>query len=114
MKQKGKTYKRLIHKHYRRYVNKNAEKLKNLKSTDPKKFWRFINGKEKSNPIITADAFFDFISDLNTTINDDEENNQHFDTQDTVDTEQLSSAITLQEIKLNALKLVNGKSSGLD
>lgn len=114
MKQKGKAYKRLIHKHYRRYVNKNAEQLKNLKSTDPKKFWRLISGKEQSNPKITADAFFDFIAGLNTTINDDEENNQYFDTQDTADTEQLNSAITLQEIKINALKLVNGKSSGLD
>lgn len=37
MKQKGKTYKRLIHKHYRRYVNKNAEKIKKPQINRPQK-----------------------------------------------------------------------------
>lgn len=114
MKTKGKYYRRINHVHYRRHVNSNANKIKSLKSSNPKKYWQFITRKQKSNSDVDVDVFYQFMKNLNTSSTDNANTFSGMNTDETSISEQLNESISLEEIKTNALKLVNGKSSGLD
>ncbi|MEW8544141.1 MAG: reverse transcriptase family protein, partial [Candidatus Thiodiazotropha sp.] len=114
MKAKGKHYRRVNHIHYRRHINNNANKIKSLKFSNPKKFWRFITRKQKSNPDVDVDAFYQFMKNLNTSTTEDVNSFSGLNIDETLISEELNECISLDEIKTNALKLVNGKSSGLD
>ena len=114
MRIKGKRYKRVNHIHYRRHVTENANKINRLKRSNPKKFWRYIVDKKKSTPEVSKDAFYEFMKNLNMR---NEEEDSSPPTEFMVDnaiSEQLNVPISEAEIKSNTLKLVNGKSSGLD
>lgn len=114
MKLKGNSFKRITRMHYRRYINKNANKIKNIKSSDPKIFWRIISSKEKSAPKVSIDAFYEFMKSLNTNNREDIDDFPDPDTQKSSAAEQLNSKISMEEIRNIAMKLTNGKSCGLD
>lgn len=114
MKIKGKYYKKTTQIHHRRYLNKNATILKDLKSKDPKKFWSFITGKAKSKANISVKDFYDFMKNININNCNETEDAPNLDRQEHLSNDQLDACITVEEIKLNALKLLNGKACGLD
>lgn len=70
MKTKGKCYRRVNNVHYRRHVNNTANKIKSFKSSNPKKYWRFITRKQKSKSDVDVDAFYQFMKNLNTSTTD--------------------------------------------
>ena len=114
MKSSGKHYKRITHTYCRRYINSNADKIKRLKTTDPRKFWQYIIGKSKTKSEVSLNAFYDLMKTLNTTECEETETFLYNDQTEGGVLEQLDKPISTEEIKANALKLQSGKSCGLD
>lgn len=114
MKMKGKQYRKITHIYHRRFIDKNACKLKELKSKDPKTFWRFVTGKEKSKVKVGVNEFYEFMEKVNTDTQNQGEATLNLDMHGCLFDEQLNSSISTDEIKQNALKLLNDKACGLD
>lgn len=104
----------MIHKHYRKYISSKASNLRDLKNSDPKKFWKYLSGKEKTKCRISEESFYNFMKRLNQPSLDEESEHLSFDNQEIPEFNFINEPITIEEIKANVLKLSNGKSSGLD
>ena len=89
-------------------------KLKNLKTSNPRKFWKILNGKKKDKADIDPNLFFEFFKDVNFDQNcDNEQPQESFEaTQDA--NNEINLRITENEIKSAINKLKNNKASGID
>ena len=102
------------------YINKFnrniQEKLRKLKSKNPKAYWNLINSLDRNNEnsSIDLDTLCNFFKDMNVnkSINDEEENEINMDITD--DDEILNSWITEAEILKCIRSLKNNKCSGND
>lgn len=116
VRQSGKAYKKELNKQFRLYHEAVAKKLRNLKSTNPKDYWKIINNKDacSSNPSVSAislEVFADHFRELNRCINTE----INVDIADTgVTTEQINSPFTEAEVAKVFSKLKNNKACGQD
>jgi hypothetical protein len=56
-----KHYKNTLDKNSKNYRKKMREELKNLKTSDPKEYWKILNrGREKKQPDIPMEDLFNF------------------------------------------------------
>ena len=100
------------------YINKHnintQDKLRVLKSKNPKDFWKIINSIEKSkdNQNIDIEFFYDFFKNLNEQNEDSVNEDLNFDTND--DHDILNSFITEGEILKCIKSLKYNKSSSND
>ena len=61
-----KYYKKVLDKIIRTHRQKIRNKINNLKSTNPREYWKIINsGKKKNSPEIPIDILFDYFKNLN-------------------------------------------------
>jgi len=67
-----KKYKRTLDKTQRKYRQNLCRRLKNMRTKDPKDFWKILNqGKRKTRPNISLQKLFEFFKNLNTASSDD-------------------------------------------
>ena len=60
-----KYYKKVLDKSIRTHRQKIRNKINNLKSTNPREYWKIINsGKKKNSPEIPIDILFDYFKNL--------------------------------------------------
>jgi hypothetical protein len=65
-------YKRTLDKTQRKYRQNWCRRLKNMRTKDPKEFWKILNqGKRKTQPNISLQKLFEFFKNLNTAPSDD-------------------------------------------
>jgi hypothetical protein len=70
--QSEKDYKRTLDKTQRKYRQNLCRRLKNMRTKDPKEFWKILNqGKRKTQPNISLQKLFEFFKNLNTAPSDD-------------------------------------------
>ena len=101
--------------HIKQFNRKIQEKLRSLKSNNPKDYWRVINGlnRDKEDTNITLETLYNFFRDINENNNDEhDESVINIDTTD--DDEFLNSWITEGEILKCIKSLKNNKCSGND
>ena len=66
LKAVSKNYKQIITKNIRRHKNTTIEKLRRVKSTDPKEYWRLINNdKKRTDCTVPIDDFFKHFRNIN-------------------------------------------------
>jgi hypothetical protein len=98
------------------------EELKNLKTSDPKEYWKILNrGREKKQPDIPMEDLFNFFFNLNTAPDLPTRKEEHLNHEplDNVNFEQLNEGINTYisltgKILSCIKKLKNNKASGED
>jgi len=112
----GKEYKKELRKQYVAYKRDVVKKLRNLKSSDPKRYWTMLNDKGKQGNKV-VDIHLDVLSKHFRELSyrsDVEDDNINLDNVNTTNNESLNTVFTKQEV-MDAIKnLKQGKASGLD
>ena len=73
MKTVSKDYKCKISKSRAKFKNQRVDRLRNLKTSNPKEFWKIINSVDKRNtPLPPIGELHDFFKNLNSHDNDQE------------------------------------------
>ena len=118
LKNASKHYKNTVKQFHRKHKTDAVKKLKNLKHSNPRKYWQILNGKKKSKVEAEADSLFNFFKDIN---NDDMNstpesftNSQPDTTSQQYSNEQINVPFSEEEIKKAINKLKNNKASGID
>ena len=98
---------------YRTLLNSGAI----IKTSEPRKFWKFLNGNKKNTSNISVEKCFKFFKDINSS--QDEENigqNIPENNADDIEhiNEEINGPILWSEIEKAVRSLKNNKSSGLD
>jgi hypothetical protein len=102
-------------KSIRKHRKKIRNKIDNLKSTNPKEYWKILNSRRKQHsPDIPINIFLDYFKTLNLGNRTEEETN--IENQNDIGRLNivLNSSITADEIQKSLKKLKNNKSSGED
>ena len=115
LKEASKNYKKVMNFHINKYNQNMQDKLRKLKSTNPKEYWKIINSvnKNKDSDKMDVGTLYEFFKNLNEQCNDGNDDvNINIDISD--DDELLNSYITEGEIKKCIKSLKNNKSSAND
>ena len=115
LKETSKNYKRTMNFCINKFNHNMQDKLRNLKSKNPKDYWKFINSlsKKKDNDKIDIEILHEFFKNLNEQSHEADDD-VHINIDKTDDDEILNSYITEGEI-LKCIKLLkNNKSSAND
>lgn len=66
LRQKSKEYKNTTRKHYNLFKRKKIRKLRNLKTNNPKAYWKILNPKNKNeNTECRLNDFYEFFNEIN-------------------------------------------------
>ena len=108
-----KAYKKVLDKSIKKYRKDMKKKMKNMKTKNPKEYWRLLNnGPRQRQPNIPLELLHDFFKNLNSMGDRDEGPVLHDD--NIQNNEVLNSEITGEEILKCISKLKNNKASGDD
>ena len=108
----SKAYKKTLHQEQVKYKNSKIKELRKLKRAESRKFWKFLNGNERSKINLELDKAYEHFSKIN--------NNQEANTSDInidpdlTENEEINGPITLEEIRKAVRTLKNNKSTGVD
>lgn len=111
LKTKSKEYKKTLRKHFMSFKRNNVNKIRNIKKSNPKAYWKVLCGKTKTNVSAELSELYQFFKNVNS--------GESINLQDTNEdpnfiNEELNTDITLKEIE-NAVKLLKtGKACGVD
>ena len=108
----AKTHKKLLRKEKRKFEKELNAKIRNLKSTDPGKYWSIINPRRKGTKIgdISLSAAWTHFSELNKDNSDRREDvTGNFITNETI-----NEPFTIDEIRKHITFLKKDKSPGID
>ena len=112
LKTECKSYKSTLYKFQNKFKNKNVSKFRALGKSNPRKFWKLLNGKTENDVKAPLSELYDHFKNVNydenvsNESNDEDENNQ-------INIE-INSIITLEEIEKNVKNLKSNKASGID
>lgn len=106
----------MLTKNFNRYKNIKIEKLRTLKSKDPKEYWRLLNTctstKAKDNPVPIED-FYNFFERINNSVASESETVTNQNDINPIN-EEINLPITPYEIVQAVNSLKNNKSTGID
>lgn len=116
-----KRYKKTLDKHSKIYRADMRKKIKKLKTSDPKEYWKLLNkGRDRKQPNIPLGDLFKFFKNLNKAPDELLVQQENFDT-DLLDNvnigplnEEINFSITQEEILRCIKKLKNNKACGED
>lgn len=108
--------KKTLHDQSTAYKNSKIKELRNIKTSNPKKFWKYLNGKKKDDVNITVSDAYEHFKTVNCAQDtNDPENNYDISEPSLVpENEEINVPITLKEIQKAVKCLSNNKSSGID
>ena len=108
----AKAHKRLLRKEKRKFEKELNAKIRNLKSTDPGKYWNIINPRNKRAKIgnISMDAAWSHFKDLN---KDDSDISGEV-TENSANNHIINEPFTIEEIRKHVKSLKSNKSPGID
>lgn len=111
LKQKSKAYKNMIRKHHKLFKKKKIKKLRNLKSKNPKAYWKILNPKNRNENVgCNLNDFYDFFQEINSADND--ENNEDYVPD--ISNDEINKPISKAEIEKAIKSLNNNKACALD
>lgn len=114
LKSVSKQYKQTISRNVKRHNYEKIEKLRKLRSRDPKEYWRILNkGTKKADTPVSVDEFYDFFKRLNNPqFSSHDDTPRHSD--NAPDNHEINMPITEEEIRQAAKTLKGNKSPGFD
>ena len=109
----SKQYKKTLRKAQVKYKNEKIKAIRKLKKSDPRKYWKFLNGNKQSEINLTLDKAHEYFSKVS---NNDEHGNSeiNFENASLPENDEINIPITEEEIKKAVKSLKNNKSSGID
>ena len=119
LKTVSKNYKRTLTINNKRYTNDKIDKLRSLKTNNPREYWKIINSHKKSTeaqaPLSDFYEFFKAMNESNENATEDMNSSDETDENinDDIDNE-INQPITESEILKNVKLLKNHKSPGFD
>ena len=115
LKTVSKDYKCKISKNRAKFKNQRVDRLRNLKTSNPKEFWKIINSVDKRNtPLPPIGELHDFFKNLNSHDNDQEPFNTECHESLNEINEEINQQISHEEILKATKRLKNNKSPGSD
>ena len=112
LKTTSKIYKNTVKLSHRKFQQNNIINLQNLKISNPRKYWKFLNGKKKNSVEADSEDLYKFFKDVN--FDENIENCASNTTSTQTLNEQINVPFTENEIR-NAIKgLKNNKANGID
>ena len=117
LKLSSKNYKKTLSTEQNLYKLSKLKQFRKLKKSDPRKFWKFLNGKMQTSTGVSAEACYEYYKTENDIPIDENITEMHFNDVG-IDTthinEEINGPILWSEIEKAILKLKNNKSSGPD
>ncbi|MCG7879466.1 MAG: reverse transcriptase family protein [Candidatus Thiodiazotropha endolucinida] len=127
LKNVSKKYKNTLKLHSDKYKIERIQKLRNLKSNNPKEYWRVINSEKKKNNVTAPlNDFYEFYKQINSGANSENEDDGDTDINDflqncnfdnefqTILENEINQKISANEISTAIKSLRNNKSPGID
>ena len=115
LKTVSKDYKCKISKSRAKFKNQRVDRLRNLKTSNPKEFWKIINSVDKRNtPLPPIGELHDFFKNLNSHDNDQEPFSTEYHESLNEINEEINQQISNEEILKATKRLRNNKSPGPD
>lgn len=113
LKSKSKEYKNTLRTFFNKSKQESVERLRNIKNSDPRRYWKIINNTSKTKH--TTDASLEDLHNFFKKVNYQEEHNANIEINYNEDlNEELNSIITIEEIEKAVKSLKNNKASGID
>lgn len=113
LKTVSKKYKCVISKNIRRHKDVTIERLRQLKSKDPKEYWRILNGsKPKSENHVSVEDFFKYFENINNPPN--HSNAEEIIINTKYENDEINLPIREIEIRQAVKELKRNKSPGID
>ena len=69
LKEASREYKITVKRFYNKFKKDNINKIRNLRTTNPKKYWKILNGKKQETTEATMNNLFEFFSKNNSSEN---------------------------------------------
>ena len=114
MKASSNYYKKTLHAELTAYKNKNVREIRKIRKSDPKIYWKFLNGNKNTQATTRFEDVFEHFRNVNRGSDNEELGaalNENY-VQHENNTE-INGPITLDENKA-VRRLKNNKSSGID
>ncbi|KAL4238685.1 hypothetical protein ACF0H5_003392 [Mactra antiquata] len=112
LKQTSKIYKRTLNKYNNKSKSKTIKQIRNLKHSDPSKFWKILRGNNSKQCDANLDDLYTFFRDVNDTFIKTETDAMPIHTDSS--NEHINSRITEKEIESAVKSLNNNKACGYD
>ena len=110
----SKEYKKTMRQTYIKFKRFNIKKLRNMKSTNPKSYWKIINGGKQEAVQASVENLFAFFKNTNSKYMSNSSDTTFVRPENGLSNEQINMRITLTEIEKQIKSLKNNKSSGID
>ena len=115
LKSTSKIYKQTINFYHTQFKKQNIQKLKKLKRSNPRKYWKILNGKRQEKTEADPDEMFNFFKKSNFDENaESHQNNANQTGENTIHNTSINEPITESEVKKAISGLKNNKSRGID
>ncbi|MCW4346540.1 MAG: reverse transcriptase domain-containing protein [Candidatus Thiodiazotropha endolucinida] len=114
LKNASNAYKNTMKQNYTKFKRYNIKKLRGLKNSNPKIYWKIINGKKQESVKATVENLFDYFKKVNSG------GGTAYGVQGNIPinmrhtNEEINRRITLDEITKQIRKLKNNKAGGID
>ena len=100
LKSTSKIYKQTIHFYHTQFKKQNIQKLKKLKRSNPRKYWKILNGKRQEKTEADPDEMFNFFKKSNFDENaESHQNNANQIGENTIHNTSINEPITESEVK---------------
>ena len=115
LKSTSKTYKQTIKFYHTQFKKQNIRELKKLKRSNPRKYWKILNGKRQEKTEADPEEMFKFFKKSNFDENAaNHESNANLTGENTIHNTSINEPITESEVKKAINHLKNNKSGGID
>ena len=112
----SKAYKKTLTEAQSAYKNSKIKELRNIKTSNPRKYWKFLNENKKPKTNLSVDMAYEYFSNINLSadINDTDTNFNYTEIPSRPENAEINSPISLEEIRQAVRCLKNNKSNGID
>ena len=110
-----KNYKKIMNKSIQKHRKKVQKTMRNMKSTNPKDYWKILNeGKRSCQPAIPLEILFQHFKELNASDSENHYLDENADVNENIFSLFLNEKICKSEIEICIKNLKNNKSCGED
>ena len=114
LKNASTNYKRTVKMYHFKFQQNNIQNIRKLKHTNPKKYWKFLNGKKNENIKADSETLFIFFKNANVDENSQNPNININLINSANDNDKINMPITDSEVNYAIKSLKNNKACGID